>query len=222
MLPSVNLDSFAWLRRSLEERFNKRFTHHRGLAARVAAATPRGGCSVLGWNPITCVSRVDPAGRWWAMPVCIGTHGVARAWTRQVSTPRTLPMRSTGDSPAAPPRRKRWRGTTTSAMHTAWNATITRSRWRAICGPSAPPDSVAGQAFPGSAAMHWLCVHSGAAPNLPACTNGADGARQLAGRAAYHAAFDLTQIIAKRYGAPHGVVEATGRGTGHQCSAQVG
>jgi flavin-dependent dehydrogenase len=68
---SINLDTFAWLRQAVEERFDERFTYHRGLAERVAAATPKG--PVFGCGPEPNYVRV-PFGPGWALVGDAGLH----------------------------------------------------------------------------------------------------------------------------------------------------
>ena len=61
---SVNLETFGWLRRDLESRWNERIAHHRGLSPRVAAATATG--RVGGCGPEHTYVRV-PSGPGWAL-----------------------------------------------------------------------------------------------------------------------------------------------------------
>ncbi len=68
---SVNLAVFGWLRQAAAERFGARLAAHRGLAGRVAAATPVG--PVLACGPEANVVRV-PVGPGWALAGDAGLH----------------------------------------------------------------------------------------------------------------------------------------------------
>ena len=61
---SVNVETFGWLRRDLEPRWDERLARHRGLSARVAAATPAG--RLAGCGPEHSYVRV-PYGPGWAL-----------------------------------------------------------------------------------------------------------------------------------------------------------
>jgi menaquinone-9 beta-reductase len=61
---SVNVETFGWLRRDLEPRWDERIARHSGLSARVAAATPAG--RLAGCGPEHSYVRV-PCGPGWAL-----------------------------------------------------------------------------------------------------------------------------------------------------------
>jgi flavin-dependent dehydrogenase len=61
---SVNLETFRWLRQDFESRYEERIARHRGLAARVAAATTDG--RLAGCGPQRSYVRV-PHGPGWAL-----------------------------------------------------------------------------------------------------------------------------------------------------------